>query len=59
VIGGRVLTDQGLELAAIADVELDPATGHLVDLLLADGTTIEAAALLGIGRYATVIRHQE
>jgi uncharacterized protein YrrD len=58
VIGGRVLTDQGMELGALADFELDPATGLVVGLLLADGTMIEASALLGIGRHATVIRHQ-
>ena len=56
VIGGRVLTDQGVELAHLADVDLDPATGHVDSLLLADGGVVPAGDLLGIGHYATVVR---
>jgi uncharacterized protein YrrD len=56
VIGGRVLTDQGWELANLADVDLDPTTGQVTGLVLADGTTVAAGDLLGIGRYATIVR---
>jgi sporulation protein YlmC with PRC-barrel domain len=58
VIGGRVLTDQGWELAHLADIDLDPATGQVTSLLLDDGTTFGLTDLIGIGRYATVVKHK-
>jgi sporulation protein YlmC with PRC-barrel domain len=56
VIGGRVLTDQGVALAHLADVDIDPATGQVDTLLLLDGAPVPAGDLLGIGTYATVVR---
>lgn len=56
VIGGRVLTEQGVALAHLADVDVDPSSGQVDTLLLQDGTTVPAADLLGIGTYATVVR---
>ena len=58
IIGGRVLTNQGWELANLADVELDPATGEVTGLVPADGATLPSGDLVGIGRYATVVNHQ-
>ena len=58
VIGGRVLTDQGWELSHLADIDLDPTTGQVIGERLADGTSLELADLIGIGRYATVVKHQ-
>jgi sporulation protein YlmC with PRC-barrel domain len=57
VIGGRVLTNQGWEQANLADVDLDPGTGQVTGLVLADGTTVAPGDLIGIGRYATVVQH--
>jgi sporulation protein YlmC with PRC-barrel domain len=58
VIGGRVLSDQGWELADLADIDLDVATGQVAGLLLADGTSLGPSELVGIGRYATIVKHQ-
>jgi sporulation protein YlmC with PRC-barrel domain len=58
VIGGRVLTNQGWELANLAEIDLDPATGQVTGLLLADGTALPPGDLIGIGRYATIVQHQ-
>jgi uncharacterized protein YrrD len=58
VLGGRVLTDQGWELAHLTDIDLDPASGQVTGLLLADGTTLAPGDLIGIGRYATIVKHQ-
>jgi len=58
VVGGRVLTDQGWELAHLADLDVDPGTGQVTSVLLADGTSVGPADLIGIGRYATVVKHQ-
>jgi sporulation protein YlmC with PRC-barrel domain len=58
VIGGRVLSDQGWELANLADIDLDPATGQVTGLLLADGTNLGPTDLVGIGGYATIVKHQ-
>ena len=55
VLGGRVLTDEGYELAGLADVEIDVEAASVEALLLADGTEIAADRLRGIGRYATVV----
>ena len=57
IIGGRVLTDQGVALAHLVDVDLDPSTGQVDTLVLGDGATVASADLLGIGSYATVVRN--
>jgi sporulation protein YlmC with PRC-barrel domain len=54
----HVVGNQGWELASLADLELDPATGITSSLVLADGKTVAAGDLIGIGRYATVVSHQ-
>ena len=51
----RVLTERGEELGPLVDVEFDPASGALTQLLLGDGSTLPAERLLGVGRYATVV----
>jgi hypothetical protein len=57
VIGGRVLSDQGLLLGNLADVEVDPESGTITDLVLTSGQVIPGASLRGIGSYATVVVH--
>jgi sporulation protein YlmC with PRC-barrel domain len=54
VIGGRVLTDSGRELRNLADLEIDPATGQITGLKIGDHS-MPADALIGVGRYATVV----
>ena len=51
----RVLTERGVELAQLVDVDFDPDSGALEQLVLADGSTLPAERLLGVGRYATVV----
>jgi uncharacterized protein YrrD len=59
VVGGRVLSDHGLALEKIADVEFDPKTGQLTTLTLADGRIVSADDLLGSGTYATMLRDHQ
>jgi sporulation protein YlmC with PRC-barrel domain len=54
VIGGRVLTDSGRELRNLADLEIDPDTGQIIGLKIGDHS-MPADALIGVGRYATVV----
>jgi len=54
VIGGRVLTDSGRELHNLADLEIDPDTGRITALIIGDHP-MAAEALIGVGRYATVV----
>jgi uncharacterized protein YrrD len=57
VIGGLVLTDQGLSLGDLVDVEFEPDSGTLTALVLASGRTLPADSLRGIGSYAMVVTH--
>lgn len=54
VIGGRVLTDSGRLLGDLVDVDIDPQNGSLNSLEV-DAASMPADALIGIGRYATVV----
>jgi sporulation protein YlmC with PRC-barrel domain len=54
-LGGRVLTDEGYELADLADVEIDVEAALVTTLVLADGTEVSADRLRGLGRHATVV----
>ena len=54
VIGGRVLTDSGRELLNLADFEIDAETGQITAIRIGDHA-MPADALLGVGRYATVV----
>jgi sporulation protein YlmC with PRC-barrel domain len=54
VIGGRVLTDSGRELRNLVDLEFDPDTGQITGLRIGDHS-MPADALIGVGRYATVV----
>jgi uncharacterized protein YrrD len=54
--GARVLSERGFELGAVRDVEFDPATGSLLELVL-DQRSIPGDDLLGYGSYAVVVRH--
>ena len=54
VLGGRVLTDEGRELGPLATIDIDPDSGAVEALVLAD-RRVAADQLIGIGSYATVI----
>jgi uncharacterized protein YrrD len=54
ILGKRVLTEQGMELGAITDVDFDPETGALT-LLLTKTETIPGQQLIGLGNYAAVV----
>jgi sporulation protein YlmC with PRC-barrel domain len=56
VISGRVLTDTGVAMSPLADLEFDPTNGQVSQIILADSTAIAGTALLGAGTFATVIR---
>jgi sporulation protein YlmC with PRC-barrel domain len=51
----RVLSTAGVDLGTLRDVEFDPATGQVQQLLLDQGT-LDGARLLGAGSYAVVVR---
>jgi uncharacterized protein YrrD len=59
VLGGRVLTDQGLELGTLADVEFDADSGLVAGLHLNTGRVLPGDSLRGVGSYATVVSHPE
>jgi uncharacterized protein YrrD len=54
--GTRVLSERGFELGTVRDVEFDPSTGSLLELVL-DQRSIPGDDLLGYGSYAVVVRH--
>lgn len=53
-IGKTVITEDGVAMGSIADVEFDPETGALGCLVLADDE-ISGRRLMGIGSYAVVV----
>jgi sporulation protein YlmC with PRC-barrel domain len=55
VLGRLVLTDHGHVLGKVRDIEFDPADGQITSLMLRDAF-VEGERLLGIGRYAVVVR---
>lgn len=54
-IGKLVLDDSGTALGKIEDVELDPASGAILELDLGDNGTIAGDRLVGLGAYAVVV----
>lgn len=54
ILGKRVLTERGMELGAVADVDFDPETGEVTSMI----TKTEAIAgrrLIGVGGYAVIV----
>jgi uncharacterized protein YrrD len=54
VIGKRVLTERGMELGPVSDVDFDPETGAVTSLITKD-ETIAGSRLIGLGSYAVVV----
>lgn len=55
VLKKLVLDDDGRALGKVTDVDLDPETGALRELVL-DGAAVPGERLLGVGSYAVVVR---
>lgn len=53
-IGKTVISEDGVAMGSIADVDFDPETGTLGCLVLADDE-ISGARLMGIGSYAVIV----
>ena len=49
-----MLTDSGRELRNLVDLEIDPDTGQITAIKIGDHS-MPADALIGVGRYATVV----
>lgn len=54
LLGRRILSEQGNELGSVVDVEFDPATGR-VEQVVGTAGPIPAPAVLGVGTYALVV----
>jgi uncharacterized protein YrrD len=54
IIGKRVLTERGMELGPVTDVDFDPETGAVTSLIT-KAETIAGARLIGLGSYAVVV----
>jgi sporulation protein YlmC with PRC-barrel domain len=57
VIGKRLLTDAGAEIATVTDVDFDPANGAVVSLITASGP-VYGRRLIGCGSYAVIIKDE-
>ncbi|MDQ3764218.1 MAG: PRC-barrel domain-containing protein [Actinomycetota bacterium] len=54
ILGKRVLTELGMELGAVTDVDFDPETGA-VTALITKTDTIAGQRMIGLGGYAVVV----
>ena len=54
----RVLSTGGDELGTVADVEFDPDTGTLTNIMLHEDAEVSADRLVGIGSYAVVVKEK-
>ena len=54
ILGKRVLTERGMELGTVTDVDFDPDTGSITTLVTKT-ETIAGERLIGLGGYAAVV----
>jgi uncharacterized protein YrrD len=54
ILGKRVLTEHGMELGTVTDVDFDPDTGSITTLITKT-ETIAGERLIGLGGYAAVV----
>jgi uncharacterized protein YrrD len=54
ILGKRILTERGMELGTVTDVDFDPETGA-VTKLITKTETIAGQRLIGLGGYAAVV----
>ena len=55
LIGKLVLSESGMALGAVSDVDFDEGSGSLVSFDLGEAGNVVAARLLGAGSYAVVV----
>lgn len=59
VLKKRVLSDAGEDLGDVRDIDFDPTTGALLELIVGEKktpTSIAGSRLLGVGSYAVVVK---
>jgi uncharacterized protein YrrD len=54
IMGKRVLTERGMEIGPVTDVDFDPETGAVTSLITKT-ETIDGRRLIGLGGYAVVV----
>ncbi len=54
ILGKRVLSERGMELGTVTDVDFDPDTGSITTLITKT-ETIAGERLIGLGGYAAVV----
>ncbi|MBV8540425.1 MAG: PRC-barrel domain-containing protein [Pseudonocardiales bacterium] len=54
IMGKRVLTERGMELGPVTDVDFDPETGEVTSLITKTDA-ISGRRLVGLGGYAVVV----
>ncbi|MGW5638588.1 PRC-barrel domain-containing protein [Streptomyces sp. NPDC003832] len=55
LVGRRVLSDHGTEIGTLRDIDFDPESGRVLNLLTASDS-LPAHTLIGVGAYAVVVR---
>lgn len=59
VLKKRVLSDAGEDLGSVHDIDLDPQSGALLELIVGEKKhrhSVAGARLLGVGSYAVVVK---
>lgn len=54
ILGKRVLTERGMELGTVTDVDFDPETGSITTLITKTAAIV-GERLIGLGGYAAVV----
>lgn len=57
ILGKRLLTDAGVDIGTIADVEFNPQDGNVTALITKDDDRVAGARLIGAGSYAVIVKH--
>ncbi len=56
ILGKRLLTDAGVEIGTVADVEFNPEDGTITALITKDDDHIAGTRLVGAGSYAVIVK---
>ncbi|MGH3931969.1 MAG: PRC-barrel domain-containing protein [Pseudonocardiaceae bacterium] len=54
ILGKRILTERGMDVGTVTDVDFDPETGAVITLITT-AETIAGGRLIGLGGYAVVV----
>lgn len=55
IVGKQLLTDTGIGLGTVTDIDFNPANGEVVSLLISGGL-IDGGRLIGCGSYAVIVK---